>query len=202
MRYWYWKHIGAIAVIVVGLFVAYPSAADFLTIATSAGSYLRLHKNELTLDAKRSFEDPVKFRGGTFAPTGYYVIVSGDQLSGDESNPGRSERGYFALRHNDDYPKSVRATEFVVFMQDPEGTEDPTMRVRLRLTTDYLEVNGQRIGITNTPGTGLGRSYAIWSPNGLYLTQQQDDGNLVWYHLSRPFDTGSVIGAKLVTGPN
>lgn len=160
---------------------------DFKVLIETVGAWFRAHKNEVSLDGKKSFEDPVKFRGGTFYPTGYYVIVSGDRLSGDEADPTRHERGYFGLRHNDDYPKAVDATEFIIFMQDGGGTEDQTMRLRLRLTTEYLEVNGRRIGAGESGGGISKPTFYIESPDGHWRTQiQQEDGNLVTYDMWAP----------------
>lgn len=137
--------------------------------------FFRAYRNELALDTKLSFRDPVKIRMGAWWTDSYLAIVSGDLLSGDESSPRRDERGFFGIRHNDSYAKEYNAQEFVVNLTDPGCSgQDACQKTRFRLTTDALEVFGRRIEWnTGTVGDHLtGGAY------GLYM---QSDGNLVIY---------------------
>ena len=163
--------------------------AENQDIAETSGAKLWLAKNELVLDGKAAFDDPVKFRGSSTHPGGYLVCVSGDLIDGP-----RYEKGFFAIRHDDDYPKDVKAYEFVVFLQDPNGIEDSTMRPHLRVTHQYIEVHNQRVSF----GGGGGLPDTIWSPDGVWFTQQQADGNLVKYKTAVPFDKSQAITAKLI----
>lgn len=140
------------------------------TLASMHGADLRYDGagNELALDGKAAFNDPVKYRGGGRFPGGYYVILSGDFLQGSEDNPQpRLEQGFIGIRHNDDFPKDVLEPEFVVFLKD---------ELYLRLTRTYLEVCGHRVPLT---GGGAAGGDALQSQNGRYKLQMQGDGNLV-----------------------
>jgi hypothetical protein len=149
-------------------------------ISESSGATLGLEKNEVVLDGKSSFHDPVKYRGSSRFPYGWLVAISGDVRTGDDIGDPRYEKGFFGIRHDDDFPKETQAYEFALYVQEPGGTEDATMKCRLRVTSQYMEVNGQRLvsgGVTDT----------MWAPDGMCFTQQQADGNFVTYHASAPW---------------
>ena len=142
-------------------------------------SIFRMYKNEVALDTKPTFQDPIKYRGGAWWTDSYLVFVGGDLLSGDMKSPRREERGFFGIRHDDDYPKSVKAHEFVVNLTDPEAEGDIHQKVRFRVTTNYFEAFGKRIHFDAPISTDR-----MISGNGRFVTIQQGDGNFVTYDSS------------------
>lgn len=167
------------------------------TIIELAGGWLRGGKNEVFLDAKQSFDDPVKYRGGAWSPAGWLVIVSGDVLSGDDADPRRNERGFFGIRHDDDFPKTQNAQEFALYLTAPNLEGDAAQRCALRLTSRYLEVWGQRMPIPTAPGwpspvvpppSPHERVTRLWSGDGRYCwnTQSDDGGKIVQYDTWQP----------------
>lgn len=119
-------------------------------IESSTGARLTLERDELCLDARTDApRDVVKYRGSSPYPDGWLVAFSGDYRP--ENGP-RYEKVLFGVRHDDDYPKDVKAYEFCVFVQDPEGTEDETMRCVLRVSSKRLEVFGKTLATYSGPG--------------------------------------------------
>src|SRR3990167_10942623 len=134
---------------------------------------VRGYKNEVTLDTKPTWKDPIKFRGGSWWKDLWYVIVSGDVLSGDEHDPRRDERGFFGIRHNDDYPKSANAPEFALYLTDPDKSgADEYQKIRLRITTEYMELFGRPIYFDNTGRPPVTRFY---TDGGKFCINWQDD---------------------------
>ena len=146
------------------------------TIALLEAGFFRAYANEIALDTKPSFRDPVKFRGGAWWPDSWLVIVSGDYLQGNESNPRRGERGFFGIRHDDDYRKESLAQEFAIFLTDPDRDGDQYQKARLRLTTNYLELFGRRVDVLAAV-----RSYLAAGRWELHV--QESDGNFVLYEI-------------------
>lgn len=142
-------------------------------IAESSGAILGLEKNELVLDGKASFHDPVKFRGSSRYADGWLVVVSGDVRTGPDVNDPRYEKGFFGIRHDDDFPKEVQAFEFAIYVQEPGGTDDRTMKCRMRLTSQKLELNGIPVAFGGGAGDYIGA--------GRYRLYMQGDGNVVAY---------------------
>lgn len=145
-------------------------------IAELPEAYLRAHKNEISLDQKPTFEDPVKFRQGAFKPTGWLSIISADRLEGDPEQPRRLEKALYGIRHDDDYPKDVEAFEFALIVVDPDKDGDAAQKIRLRITTNYIEFNGQKLGVG-----GPGADSILQSPDGRLQLIAQSDHNLVLY---------------------
>jgi len=145
------------------------------TIALLEQGFFRAYANEIALDTKASFRDPVKFRGGAWWPDSWLVIIGGDYLQGNESNPRRGERGFFGIRHDDDYPKESLAQEFALFLTDPDRDGDQYQRNVLRVTTRYMELFGRRVSFDG----GTLRSYLAAGRWELHV--QESDGNFVLY---------------------
>ena len=140
------------------------------TIIETAGGWFRARMNEVFLDTKPAFRDPVKYRGGAWHPDSWLVIVGGDLLTGSESDPRRNERGFFGVRHDDDFPKADNAQEFAIYLTTPNQEGDTHQRCALRLTSRYLEVWGRRLD----PG-GQPRVTRFYTDGGKFCVNWQDD---------------------------
>ena len=158
--------------------------------------------NEIALDQKDSVDvpgtpqhdDPVKFRLGAFIPADrnkYYIgTISFDVLRRKDGKIHRTEVGFFKLA----------VDEFV------EGDGDPVPMVELFLGTNSegsTDADIDRVftisrkGVRFTvPGGGAGfdarQVRRMWSNDGLFFTQQQDDGNFVSYRVNSPFNIGAA----------
>lgn len=47
--------------------------------------------------------------------------------------------------------------------------------------------------VGDTPPDQIGRTSRMWSGDGLYMTQQQEDGNFVTYRLHEPFNESQAV---------
>jgi hypothetical protein len=158
--------------------------SEYHPIAEASGATFGLARDEACLDAKAdATRDVVKYRGSSPYADGWLVAWSGDVKVGDT----RYEKGMFGIRHDDDFPKDVQAFEFALYLQDPGGTEDATMRCRWRVTTRGVEVNGQPL-VGSIPAF-------MQSPDGRWRTQQQSDGNFVTYDMTAPGGPKAVWSA-------
>ena len=147
---------------------------------------IRGYKNEVAIDTKSTFKDPIKLRGGSWWRDLWYVIISGDVLTGDEADPRRDERGFFGIRHNDDYPKSSNAPEFALYLTDPDKSgADEFQKIRLRVTTDYMELMGKRLYFDNTGRPPVTRFYGD-GHRYCFNVQDDDGGKLVQYDTWKP----------------
>lgn len=115
------------------------------TIARLARGWFYGHNDEVTIVPDKGFTDCSKYRAGSWNAAGWLAAFSGNVFSGDESNPSQYEKAKIGIVHDDDYPKEVEAYAIDCWLQDPGGRDDHTDRLRLRLTTNYLEVFGQRV---------------------------------------------------------
>ena len=140
--------------------------------------WFRGYRNEVALDTKPEFHDPVKYRGGAWWTDSWLVLVGGDLLSGDPNDPRRNERGIFGIRHNDSYPKADNAQEFAVIITDPGQEGDEYQRCVLRLTSSFLELFGRKVNLDSITTAPTGRFY---SPNRQWCWNYQDDGSVVLY---------------------
>jgi hypothetical protein len=167
------------------------------TIATMPAAWLRGHVNEISLDQNPDKEDPTKIRQGAFKPTGWLAIISGDRLEGDPLRPRRLEKGFFGIRHDDDYPKDIEAFEFALILVEPGQDGDPAQQTRLRITTNYIEYNGRRVNL-DAAAAAASSGDLIKSNNGRFWLHQENDGNLVQYEL---FEDVLCVRWSTLTGP-
>ena len=146
------------------------------------GVFKSVYDNEVALDTKSDYHDPVKYRGGSWFKDAWKVIVSGDYLRGDS----RDERGFFGIRHNDDLPKDVVGDEYALYLTDP-GVEasEPTQKLRLRVTHDAVwfyryAADGGVSTVRLDVHASIVQSF-LRSPNGVFDAEMQEDGNVVVY---------------------
>lgn len=144
-------------------------AGPISTIARLAEGWLYGHRDEITIVPKKSFVDCSKYRAGSWSPSGWLAAFSGNLFAGGEENPDQYEKAKIGIVHDDDYPKDVEAYAIDFWLQDPGGRDDVTDRCRMRITTNYIEVFGQRVfnnwqqidqfsaGVTHLYQTLLGR---------------------------------------------
>jgi hypothetical protein len=145
--------------------------------------------NELYSDSK--VDDPAAYRLG--APPTQRGL---GKLSGDIIEQGgvRHEVVLVQFKQTENAQNQIdgKGGEFYLGLaKENAGTTDDAMVDVLTATVKdgfrfKLPVYAPNLG-------GSSGAYAndMWSPNGLYVTQQQDDGNFVTYRLSRPYDKGA-----------
>lgn len=155
--------------------------------------------NEIALDQKDDpanpgrpqHDDPVKFRLGAYVPADrnkfYIGTISFDVLRRKDGKVHRTEVGFVKLA----------VDEFV------EGDGDPVPMVELFLGTNSegstdadidrvftISRKGVRFTVPGAGGGGFDARQVrrMWSTDGLFFTQQQDDGNFVTYAVDAPYD--------------
>ncbi len=136
--------------------------------------------NETALDGQPGFDDPVKHRMGATISRVYGI------LSGDRLGISRKECTMLQFRENDRHP-GQDGGQFRFFAQRPGTEDDANMIPLLDLDTDKAVFH---VPVEGLGGGGGAYPDSMWSPDGLFVTQQQSDGNFVSYELARPFDRG------------
>ena len=152
-------------------------------IADLYHAILRGYTNEVALDQKSvdghpTFDDPLKLRFGAWPPadgrSGFYLgAIGADLLSGDPTNPTRHEKGFLALKL-DPVP-----TIEIFLQRRADTTEDRDMIRVVTITASGVEWHVPVKGFSAPTGQAF-----LSSPNGKFVTHQQDDGNLVTYEVT------------------
>ena len=147
--------------------------------------YLLVEGNEFTIGSK--IDDPPKIRLTSPYAGGGYISFNSSQAGQVCDGSRQTEIGLWGVKKADD--GSLPKAEAHFFLNDGGGTEDRNMRRAFSLMWNKL-----------TQATfGWGSGSAMRSPNGRYLTQQQDDGNLVQYDMIDPAHPRAVWSSW--TGP-
>lgn len=172
---------------------------------TAGGRLVYDGRNETWQDSRDT--DPSKFRVGSpiGRDGGGGGAISGDALP-DPSNPNstRVELGFVCFTQNEYVRGDTQNYTGMVkmFLRDdsiPEvnGNADPKYlpvltgylgdtkgHPALELHPRWIEALRQALGAMPAGG----RTTDLWSSDGLWVTQQQTDGNCVTYQLKRPYD--------------
>lgn len=170
--------------------------------------------NELGLDQKMDqsnpgqpqHDDPVGTGKGAWAnPMGrdkwYIGKERYDVLRWKDGRTHRTEVGFKKIAVDELFDGNHKPEPMVAEYLTPgvDGTRDEdeqpvTMLSRsgFRITVPiYAEAGIVGFSGASAPPPGVdGHPHAMWAPNGLWVTQQQDDGNFLTYELARPFDVG------------
>ena len=131
-----------------------------------------------------TWNDPVKVRVGSFAPTGYYGAISGDRLFGDKDRPSRHEKTLIAFKEDNEFSGEARRPMIQFQVQRTVDTyKDADMRKALSLTGDYalFHVPVYAPNLSGGGGPAPTASDRLISPQGRFVTAMQEDGNLVIY---------------------
>jgi hypothetical protein len=91
---------------------------------------------------------------------------------------GQTEVGMLRVEQATDVRGTLTPKGELNFMLNDGGTQDSNMQKPLAFT--WNAVTKQIIPLGSSGGSQM------WSPNRRYLTQQQDDGNLVQYDMLDP----------------
>ena len=164
--------------------MAWPASRDpdFTVLFNLAEAWLAAYKQELALDQRAgpdgvpAYDDPVKIRWGVWLPVDgrnrYFIaVLSFDTLSVDDGFIRRWERAYMGVMM-DPEPCFVWATEQTATSQD--SAELGTMKVRMRLSSEGLEINVPVKGAAfpSLPSAEVRRFY---TDRGRYCYNFQDD---------------------------
>lgn len=154
-------------------------------IAESDIGWVGFEGNELTIGSK--VDDPPKVRltspvtehGGGGGVVSFNYSPAGHASDGHN----QTEIGMIRVEQAEDVRGSSSTKAELNFMLADGGKEDSNMRKPLafvwnKVTQAMLVLLGAR---TDT----------MWAQNGLYFTQQQEDGNFVSYSVTTPFDKGA-----------
>lgn len=153
---------------------------------------ISLYTNETATDGKcdgdgcASMDDPVARRMGQFPPRdgrdAYYIGKdSYDILRLDGNRLVRNEKIFWA------YKLDPHPTVELYLQRRADTTEDRDMVRVLSATASGVQFHVPVQGA----GGGAGPVQRMWSSDGTYFTQQQDDGNFVSYAVDVPFDIGA-----------
>lgn len=161
-----------------------------------AHATLHAYTNEIALDQLEDgntghpdFDDPVKFRFGAFRPwdnrPSYYIAaISMDVLGHSATDntpdqPFRIEIGFIALKLDPDPCIEIYLQTQAAYASDAD------MKCVLRISAKGLELDPKHAGGMSARGFGAsGTPDKMVSPDGRFVTQQQNDGNFVTYDTS------------------
>lgn len=150
-----------------------------------------------------SMDDPIEWRDGAWAnPLGrlkwYISKTSTDVMRWIDGRLHLTEIFFFKraideLFDGDGKPMPLAA---LYMTSDAHSSNDADMqpviiatRTGLRILVPVYFESGV-VGMGSAPPGIDGHPHAMWAPNGLWVTQQQDDGNFLTYELARAFDVG------------
>lgn len=154
-------------------------------LADSSYGTLRYLNGELCNDVKNGVDDPTKYRGGSRSRS--LVAFSGDALRPDG---GREDLVLHQYKRDERYlNQGGLVGETTTHLRRPGAQEAGTLVQTVRF--DGVTYHVPIIAEAGIVGQSMTRASDMWSPNGLMVTQQQDDGNFVTYRLSRPYDKGA-----------
>lgn len=154
-------------------------------IAESDIGYLLFDGNELTIGSK--IDDPAKIRGTSkiYDHGGGGFAISANASLQDGVCDGHSQREMGMLRWEQAGDVRGQANnpkcEANFMLNDGGGGEDSNMQKPFAFTFDAIT----RLTLPLVGGGSSGGAQ-LWSTNRQFLTQQQDDGNLVQYDMSNP----------------
>ena len=156
-------------------------------LADSPYGALDYFNGELRNDVKTGIDDPTKYRGGSRGRS--LVAFSGDHLRPDGI---RDELVLHQYKRDERFlTQGGMVGETTTHLRRP-GTQEAgslVQTVRFDGVTYHVPIIAEA-GIVGQAGQAQTRATDMWSPNGLHVTQQQDDGNFCSYELARPFDKG------------
>lgn len=180
-------------VLVTGAFVALAAPAHAqVVLHTLEHALVVAFANEWALVQKGTAEpgqpatptwnDPVKLRLGSYAPTNYYGAISGDRLFGDKDWPTRHEKTLIAFKEDAEFSGEARRPMIQFQIQRASDTyEDRDMLKTLSLTADYalFTVPVYAPNLTGGYAGGGPISYLLADPYEMHI--QGSDGNFVVY---------------------
>lgn len=160
--------------------------------------YIDVVTNEVSIVS--TVEDPPKVRLGATAG-GSLGCLSFNRVRADGNQDevallqGKIDERYRSVAEGGSAQQTELVGEFRFDIKKPQRngeTDDKATIPVLQLQHDRIVCHRMLVNANGAPLAG-GSSYAndMWSPNGLMVTQQQDDGNFVTYRLSRPYDKGA-----------
>lgn len=178
-----WFYAGTLGVVLLVFTVSgYPQGSGF-SFPLPTGYFRAPGDNEVEL-TDTSAGDPVKVRLG--AQHGYGLgAISVNRV---RANGVPDEAALIYGKLDDRYPGQLVGM-WDIFVQRPGVEGDAGMIRKMEIYWDRVVFHGPVEGISG----GSAYPSAMWSSDGHYVTQQQDDGNFVTYYLMRAFDRSQFL---------
>lgn len=179
-----WFYAGALGVLLLVFTVSgYPQSSGF-SFSLPTGYFRSAGDNEVEL-VDTSAGDPVKIRLGARNGNGLGAV----SVNRVRANGVQDEAALIYGKLDDRYPSQLVGM-WDIFVQRPGVEGDAGMIRKVEIYWDRVVFHGPVEGIS---GAGSAYPNAMWSGDGHYVTQQQDDGNFVTYYLVHPFDRSQFL---------